>query len=137
MGQVAAGSKEMCFSANNKDEEHNRLTGERGGLKEKFVSALDRSPFRCASKEDNGRALSPALMEDKDPWHQPAGAVDRRGKGPRGGPLRPAHPALPSHGPRDPGGHPGVDLESPLHFKETGRCRTGPAARRGATSEWG
>jgi len=74
---AGAMSEDMCLSPDEEDDEYNRLAGRKEvatpsnsaalGGKEKFVSALDRSPFSYTSEED-GNALFPALVEDKDPW---------------------------------------------------------------------
>lgn len=74
---AGAMSEDMVLSADEEDDEYNRLAGRKEnatpsnsaalGGKEKFVSALDRSPFSYTSEED-GNALFPALVEDKDPW---------------------------------------------------------------------
>jgi len=98
MRLATADSADMCLSADSADEEYNRLrspdppgvngsssngvsnttngvsnNGAVGNNKgkqqqEKFVSALDRSPFSYSGEEDDN-ALFPALVEDKDPWN--------------------------------------------------------------------
>ncbi|KAL3826679.1 hypothetical protein ACHAXA_001202 [Cyclostephanos tholiformis] len=94
-GMRIAGSEEMCLSVDDEDDEYNRLIagGGRagncgaasgnangggssgsnkvvgGGTEEKFVSALDRSPFGYTASDDDDNALFPALVEDKDPWN--------------------------------------------------------------------
>ena len=76
----SAASDDMCLSSDNDDDEYNQIVrkentappagaaaSSKGGKKEeKFVSALDRSPFSYGSDDDN--ALFPALVDDKDPF---------------------------------------------------------------------
>jgi len=93
MRLATADSADMCLSADSADEEYNRLrspdppgangtssngvsnntngvtaAANKGKQQEKFVSALDRSPFSYSGEEDDN-ALFPALVEDKDPWN--------------------------------------------------------------------
>eukprot|EP00571_Detonula_confervacea_P002436 CAMPEP_0172314854 /NCGR_PEP_ID=MMETSP1058-20130122/23370_1 /TAXON_ID=83371 /ORGANISM="Detonula confervacea, Strain CCMP 353" /LENGTH=1024 /DNA_ID=CAMNT_0013028803 /DNA_START=300 /DNA_END=3374 /DNA_ORIENTATION=- len=96
----------MVLSADEEDEEYNRLSckenhdglgnivvgpgnsaalgpkiDNNGGKQDKFVSALDRSPFSYASEEDDN-ALFPALVEDKDPWNHNTNNVSHHGNHP-------------------------------------------------------
>jgi len=79
---TSAASDDMCLSSDNDDDEYNKIahkeneapqsvrtvhSSSKGGKQEeKYVSALDRSPFSYASDDDN--ALFPALVDDKDPF---------------------------------------------------------------------
>ena len=89
-GLAQAGSEELCLSADEEDEEYNRLAPGRaaaGGTASDPGAAFgvpDRPFGDAAAGEDGPGALFPALADDRDPW-PPAGAA-----GAVGGPARPA-----------------------------------------------
>lgn len=58
----------VAAAGNNNNSGATTVTNKEGSKEEKYVSALDRSPFSYGSDDDN--ALFPALVDDKDPFAQ-------------------------------------------------------------------